>query len=285
MTSPVDALEGLLAVMARLRSANGCPWDREQSFATVAPYTLEEAYEVVDAIERNDRDALRDELGDLLFQVVFHARMAEELGWFEFRDVARGVRDKLIRRHPHVFAEPRAETAASQSVRWEELKARERAEIATAQGSDTSALAGVPKALPALLRAAKLARRAARVGFDWPDAAAVREKVVEELRELDAELDSQAGDRDGTNTRVAEELGDLLFAVVNWSRHFEVDAEDALRAANAKFEHRFRRMEELARTRGLALQDLSANQWDELWGEAKVGDRLPPSAFRPEKND
>lgn len=259
----------LLALMARLRDPdNGCPWDLKQTFASIAPYTIEEAYEVADAIERDDPTHLRDELGDLLFQVVFHARLAEERGWFDFTAVAAGITDKLTRRHPHIFAG--AKLAAEDLVRvWEEQKAQERAHAA-AERADVpgGTLAGVPRALPALTRATKLGRRAARVGFDWPDAAEVRAKVLEEVHEVDAALTEAAGAHAATD--VAEELGDLLFSVVNWSRHLEVDAEAALRAANAKFERRFERMESLARARSLELKTLSAAEWDALWREAKL---------------
>jgi MazG family protein len=262
------ALAALLELMARLRDPeHGCPWDREQSFATIAPYTIEEAYEVADAIARADRTQLRDELGDLLFQVVFHARMAEERGWFNFADVAAGIRDKLVRRHPHLFAG--AELAPQDLVRvWEEQKAEERSATAAhaAAAGRSAVLAGVPQALPALTRAAKLGRRAARVGFDWPEASAVRAKVLEELEEIDAALATGGADR----SPLAEELGDLLFSIVNWSRHLRLDAEAALRAANAKFEERFGRMESIARERGLALERLSPGQWDALWQEAKL---------------
>jgi ATP diphosphatase len=256
-------ISDLLAVMARLRDPqNGCPWDVQQDFATIAPYTVEEAYEVMDAIERNDPNAIRDELGDLLFQVVFHARMAEEKGWFDFEAVAGSIHDKLVRRHPHVFGDQRLEDAAQQTRQWEDLKAAERA---TRESPDTSALADVPKSLPALTRAAKLGRRAARVGFDWPDRIGAREKISEELDELDAELARMPSD----TAAAAEELGDLLFAVVNLSRHLKLDAEAALRAASAKFEQRFRRMEALAAGRGLPLSSLSLEAWDALWVEAK----------------
>jgi nucleoside triphosphate diphosphatase len=255
-----DSLTALLAVMARLRDAeHGCPWDREQTFETIAPYTLEEAYEVADAIDRGDRDALRSELGDLLFQVVFHARMAEERGWFDFAGVAQAIHDKLVRRHPHVFGDVRIGSPAELTKLWEDAKARERADAAGARGTDSSVLSDVPHALPALARAAKLGKRAGTVGFDWPDAAAVRQKVGEELEEL------EAADPDA----VAEELGDVLFSVANLSRHLQVDPEAALRAANRKFEQRFRRMESLAAERGLAIPSLSAAEWDELWTEAK----------------
>jgi nucleoside triphosphate diphosphatase len=268
MSDAERALAALLELMARLRDPQrGCPWDREQTFATIAPYTIEEAYEVADAIARGDREHLREELGDLLFQVVFHARMAQERGWFDFAAVATSIRDKLVRRHPHLFAG--AALAPEDLVRvWEEQKAQERA--ATAQRAlregGSAVLAGVPVALPALTRAAKLGRRAARVGFDWPDARQVRAKVHEELAEVDAVL----GAAPPATAALAEELGDLLFSVVNWCRHLQVDAEQALRAANSKFEQRFARMESLARERGLKLEALSAAQWDALWREAKL---------------
>src|SRR6266478_2842563 len=252
MSDAERAMTALLELMARLRDPErGCPWDVRQTFATIAPYTIEEAYEVADAIERGDPAQIRDELGDLLFQVVFHARMAEERGWFDFAAVATAIHDKLVRRHPHVFAG--ASPTPDELVRvWEEQKAQERAEsAASGPAAEGTVLAGVPRALPALLRAAKLGRRAARVGFDWPDAQQVRAKVLEELHEMDAAL---AGATDAGG--VAEELGDLLFSIVNWSRHLKLDAEGALREANAKFERRFARMESLAR--GLDLKGLSA---------------------------
>jgi MazG family protein len=274
MADQTAALAKLLEVMARLRDpANGCPWDREQTFATIAPYTIEEAYEVADAIERNDAVDLRDELGDLLFQVVFHARMAEERGWFDFNAVAASIHEKLIRRHPHVFGDAVFANAAEQTSNWEEHKARERAAAAARRGQDTSSVLGdVPQALPALMRAAKLGKRAARTGFDWPDATGVRAKLNEELAELDAEIardTSKASPASEPNPKIAEELGDALFTLVNLGRHLHVDAEEALRAANRKFETRFRHMESLARARGLALDSLSPAQWDALWLEAK----------------
>ncbi len=259
-----EALAALLTLMERLREPErGCPWDREQTFGSIAPYTIEEAYEVRDAIERGRPQDLREELGDLLFQVVFHARMAEERGWFDFGAVARSIHEKLLRRHPHVFGGSEPLSAAQQSLRWDEHKAQERAQRAREAGGEASALADVPLALPALMRAAKLSRRAARVGFDWEHAAQVRAKVLEELAEVDAALGGS--DLDG----VAEELGDLLFAVANWSRHLSVDPEEALRTANTKFERRFRRMEQLARERGMALGTLGAAQWEALWQEVK----------------
>ncbi len=272
MSDPGSATEALLELMARLRDpAAGCPWDREQTFASIAPYTIEEAYEVADAIDRNDAVQLRDELGDLLFQVVFHSQMARERGWFGFADVAKGIHDKLVRRHPHLFGGEPVLDSQDQSRVWEELKARERAEkdARTAQHPadgvrrDTGALAGIPRALPALARAAKIGRRAARVGFDWENPGQVRDKVLEELHEVDGAL------REATQQRVTEELGDLLFAVANWALHLNVDPEEALRLANAKFERRFRHMEQLAAERSQPLKSLSAAAWDTLWHEAK----------------
>jgi ATP diphosphatase len=264
------ALAGLLELMARLRDPQrGCPWDLQQTFASIAPYTIEEAYEVADAIERGDVEHLRDELGDLLFQVVFHAHMAEERDWFDFAQVASGITQKLTRRHPHIFAG--ADLAAEDLVRvWEEQKAQERAAATVGKSeAERGVLAGVPLALPALSRAAKLGKRAARVGFDWPDASEVRAKVLEEVREVDSAV-AEAATAASARAAVAEKIGDLLFSLVNWSRHLEVDAEAALRAANAKFTRRFGRMETMARERRLELKTLSAAEWDALWREAKL---------------
>jgi len=260
-----DPMNALLELMRRLRDPNGgCPWDREQTFATIAPYTIEEAYEVADAIDRNDPRQLRDELGDLLFQIVFNSRMAEEQGLFDFSGVAASINDKLVRRHPHVFGDAPREGIEAQSRNWEELKARERAVTAAHQlAPDTSALADVPKALPALARAAKLGRRAARVGFDWQEPGQVRDKVIEELGEVDEALAGNAPER------VTEELGDLLFAIANWTLHLKIDPEEALRAANAKFERRFRTMETLAAAAGQRLETLSPAAWEDLWQKAK----------------
>jgi nucleoside triphosphate diphosphatase len=266
------ALTALIKVMARLRNpSSGCRWDLAQDFRSIAPYTIEEAYEVADAIERDDVDALRGELGDLLFQVVFHARMAEERGWFDFAQVATAIHDKLVRRHPHVFsAQPQALDGLALETLWEEQKARERAACGPG-GAETSALADVPLALPALTRAAKLGRRAARVGFDWRQAADVRPKVLEELDELDAALAAAAASTvpQSANARAVEEYGDLLFALVNWGRHLRIDPEAALRAANQKFTERFCAMESLARARKFDLPSLSADAWEALWRECK----------------
>ncbi len=272
MTEEIRPIDRLLEVMRRLRDPEGgCPWDLEQTFETIAPYTLEEAYEVADAIARGDREALREELGDLLLQVVYHARMAAERGWFDFDDVARTVADKMIRRHPHVFGDARVDSAEAQVRAWEEHKARERA----ATGRE-SVLDGLPLALPALVRALKLQQRAARVGFDWPDAREVLDKIEEEIRELRAEL--ARGDRD----RLEDEIGDLLFSVANLARKLDLDPEGALRRANAKFERRFRTLERLARARGLDLHALDLAGLERLWQEAKAeegeGDRTSPAA-------
>jgi MazG family protein len=259
----IPALDRLLAIMARLRDPDhGCPWDREQDFATIAPYTIEEAYEVADAIAQGDMAALKDELGDLLFQVVFHARMAEEAGLFDFTDVATAIADKMVRRHPHVFGDATIADAAAQLAAWEEHKAKERTAQAAAAGRPESVLDGVALALPALLRAAKLQRRAARVGFDWADAPPVILKLAEEIAELEAELAADPADRD----KIEDEMGDILFAAANLARKLEIDPEAALRRATDKFERRFRRVEALAAARGIG-PDLDA--LDALWDEVK----------------
>ena len=309
------SLTDLLRLMARLRDPErGCPWDLEQTFATIAPYTIEEAYEVADAIEHGNPSKIRDELGDLLFQVAFHSRMAEERGWFDFAAVARSIHTKLVRRHPHIFgADGQSDnvgqragggsgaiTNAELMRTWDQMKAEERAAAAlTDGGSKAGTLDDVPRGLPALSRAAKLGRRASRVGFDWPEAAPVRDKIMEEIREVDEAIATariapphalasvgapQAGgtgaaagagaawpEAAAQTSQVAEEIGDLLFSVVNWSRHLKVDPEEALRAANAKFEKRFRGMEALAAAAGRELQQLSVEEWEGLWNSAKRG--------------
>ncbi len=256
--------------MARLRDPDrGCPWDIEQSFETIAPYTIEEAYEVAEAITVGDRAALKDELGDLLLQVVYHARMAEEEASFTFDDVAHGIADKMIRRHPHVFGGASVADAAAQTEAWERQKAEERARKAAVEGRSVSALDGVSGALPALMRAVKLQRRAARVGFDWPDVADVLAKVDEELAELRVEID------DGrVPDRLEDELGDALFAVVNLARHLGVDPEAALRRCNAKFERRFRGVEDGLRVQGIQLERASLEQMEEHWRRMKLAERL-----------
>ncbi len=261
MTAPIDRLN---AIMARLRApVGGCPWDVEQTFATIAPYTLEEAYEVADAIERGDMDDLRSELGDLLFQVVFHARMAEEQGLFAFDDVATAISDKLERRHPHVFGDVTGlDSAGEVKVRWEDIKAAERK-----SRDQHGVLDDVPVGLPALTRAAKLTKRAARVGFDWPSTAEVLDKLDEEVAELKVEI--AAGDLD----KARGELGDLLFVMANLARKLGVEPEDALRGANAKFVRRFGFIEaELARD-GRTPDQSDLAEMDGLWDAAKAAER------------
>ena len=263
----------LLEIMARLRAADGCPWDREQSFASIAPYTIEEAYEVADAVERGDMLHLKDELGDLLFQVVFHAQIASESNHFDFEAVAGAICDKLLRRHPHVFGAGGRVTAAEQSVAWEEIKARERG----AAGVRAGHLDGVPRTLPALMRAFKLSKRAARVGFDFEHAAQTADKVAEELAEVREAAERSvlaAGSRAaaGASPEIFEEIGDLLFAAANLARKLDVDAEAALRSANAKFERRFRGMESLAAQRGEIFEELNLEAQEKLWQEVKRGE-------------
>ena len=252
-------IEKLLEVMKRLRDPEkGCPWDVRQDFATIAPYTVEEAYEVADAIARNDLAHLRDELGDLLFQVVFHARMGEEAGEFDFEDVAGVIAEKMIRRHPHVFGDEQERAAGKVDGSWEEIKELERSD-----GADGSALAGVARALPALKRAQKLGKRASRVNFDWPDRKGVHRKIHEELDELEQAV----GMRDAES--IEEEFGDLLFAVVNLARHLDIDPEKALTGANYKFERRFREMERQIRENSLNIKDLSLDELERHWRKAK----------------
>jgi tetrapyrrole methylase family protein/MazG family protein/ATP diphosphatase len=258
--SPIDRL---LAVMARLRDPErGCPWDVEQTFATIAPYTVEEAYEVADAIERNDLKHLKEELGDLMFQVVFHSRMAEEQGAFDFHEVVDAVADKLIRRHPHVFADAGFRTAEEQTVAWEQIKAEERAANAR-----HGVLDDVPTGLPALTRAVKLTKRAGRVGFDWPSTREVIAKLHEELDELQAEI--QAGDA----AKMREEMGDLLFVVANLARKLDVEPEDALRAANAKFVRRFHHIEARLAENGRTPEQSTLEEMDRFWDEARARDK------------
>jgi ATP diphosphatase len=259
MPRPIDRL---LAIMARLRDPErGCPWDREQDFSTIAPYTIEEAYEVADAIERGDRAALKNELGDLLLQVVFHARIAEEAGLFGFDDVVAAIADKMVRRHPHVFGDAEIASVAAQNEAWEAHKAAERA----AKAGHQSVLDGIALALPALLRAAKVSKRAARIGFDWPDADSVIDKIEEEIAELEDAMDDNA-----PKAALEEELGDLLFAAANLARKLDIEPETALRGATAKFERRFRQVEALAAERGIG-PDLDA--LEALWREVKAAEK------------
>ena len=269
MSDDGDAIDRLLALMARLRHpVEGCPWDVEQDFASIAPYTIEEAYEVADAIARRDLRALREELGDLLFQVVFHARMAEEQDAFSFADVVRDLTDKMIARHPHVFGGAERRDAEAQIRLWEEQKAAERARKLAAPGATApSALDDVPLALPALARAQKLQKRASRIGFDWGDARPALAKVAEEQAEVSAAMDEPG------QPHLAEEIGDLIFAAVNVARLSGIDAEDALRAANAKFERRFRRMEAILAAEGKASGSASLAEMDAVWDRVKSEER------------
>jgi tetrapyrrole methylase family protein/MazG family protein/ATP diphosphatase len=254
----------LLAIMARLRDPQaGCPWDLEQTFATIAPYTIEEAYEVADAIERGDLADLKEELGDLLLQVVFHSRMAEEAGAFSFDDVARAINAKMVRRHPHVFGEETYASLAEQKVGWETFKAQERG----AKGRAASLLDDVPVGLPALTRAVKLSKRAARVGFVWPSVKEVMEKLHEEVEELEREL--EAGDVE----KARQEMGDVLFVVANLARTLDVDPEDSLRFANAKFASRFRYIESRLAERGRTPEQSDLAEMDALWDEAKAAEK------------
>jgi tetrapyrrole methylase family protein/MazG family protein/ATP diphosphatase len=263
--APPRPIDELLAVMARLRDPErGCAWDLEQTFATIAPYTVEEAYEVADAIERGDLDDLRDELGDLLLQVVFHARIAEEARLFRFDDVAQAIVDKLVRRHPHIFQAAQSRSAAEQTRAWEAIKAEERA--AKAEGA-SSVLDNVPAGLPAMTRALKLTSRAARVGFDWPSSAEVIAKLREELAELEAEI--VRGDKQAAR----EELGDLLFVCANLARKLEIDPEDALRAANAKFTRRFHHVEGALQQSGRSPAQSDLEEMEGLWTAAKIAEK------------
>lgn len=279
MTRPTDVapsrdIRRLIDIMAALRTpGTGCPWDLEQTFATIVPYTIEEAYEVADAVERGDLLDLKDELGDLLLQVVFHARMAEELGAFAFADVVEAITRKLHRRHPHVFGDARNLAPAEVRRLWDEIKATEKAERREARAraglppEDAGFLGGVPGALPALARAGKLTAKAAKVGFDWPETAQVVDKIREELGEV-AEA-AATGDAD----RIEDEIGDLLFAVANLARHHGVDPEAALRRTNAKFERRFRAIERGLATRGRSLEDAGLDEMEALWAAAKDAER------------
>jgi tetrapyrrole methylase family protein/MazG family protein/ATP diphosphatase len=258
------AIDRLLKLMATLRDPqHGCPWDVKQTFQTIAPYTIEEAYEVADAIERNDLNDLRGELGDLLFQVVFHSQMAREQNAFSFDDVVDAICDKMERRHPHVFGDTKIANAEEQTIAWEEHKRRERA------ASRAGVLDDVPVGLPALTRASKLGKRAAQVGFEWADVSGALDKVQEEVEELRAELATSGIDKD----RTQREIGDLLFSLVNVCRYLSIDPENALRLTNAKFERRFRYIEEQLGALGRSPEDSSLEEMDTLWEEAKRKER------------
>tara|TARA_R110000787_G_scaffold253606_1_gene358979 strand:+ start:1187 stop:2014 length:828 start_codon:yes stop_codon:yes gene_type:complete len=265
-TAPASAFLKLIDVMSRLRTPeSGCPWDLEQSYATIAPYTIEEAYEVADAIERGDMTDLKEELGDLLFQVVFHSQMAAEDGAFDIADVANGIADKMVRRHPHVFESPDDRSATEQTRAWERIKADERA--SKASEVNPSALDGVALSLPALLRAEKLQNRAARVGFDWAEAEPIFDKLAEETQEVRDAIHS------GIRDDIEDELGDLLFVAANLSRRLDVDPEQALRRANAKFERRFRAMEAEATADGVNFADLTLDEQESYWQRVKRGEK------------
>jgi ATP diphosphatase len=281
--TPSRDIRRLLEIMAALRTpGSGCPWDLEQTFRTIAPYTLEEAYEVADAIERGDLEDLKDELGDLLLQVVFHAQMAEEAGAFAFADVVEAITRKLIRRHPHVFDDARDLSPEEVKGLWDRIKAAEKAERARVRGraddppAEAGLLAGVPRSLPALSRAEKLTRRAATVGFDWPDAAQVIGKIHEEIGEVEQAAAS------GAPERIEDEIGDLLFAAANLARHFRIDPETALRGANAKFERRFRSIERALAVQGRSPEEASLDEMERLWGAAKAAERNLACHPRPE---
>lgn len=264
-TLPKEPMARLLAVMAWLRDRqHGCPWDIDQTFRTIAPYTIEEAYEVADAIERDDMPALKEELGDLLLQVVYHAQIAQEAKAFGFAEVAAAIADKMVDRHPHVFADGTIDTAEAQTVSWEARKAAERAAKQTIEPA--GALSGVARALPALLRAEKIQKRAARVGFDWKETAPVIDKIEEELGELRAEITAGTVDQ----ARLTDELGDVLFAVANLARHCKVDPEAALRATNDKFERRFGYIERRLAEQGRKPADASLVEMETFWQEAKT---------------
>ncbi|WP_201860102.1 nucleoside triphosphate pyrophosphohydrolase [Microvirga soli] len=275
---PSTDITRLLEIMAALRTpGTGCPWDLEQDFASITPYTLEEAYEVVDAIERGDLADLRDELGDLLLQVVFHARMAEEQGAFAFGDVVEAITRKLIRRHPHVFGSTTDLSPAEVKSLWDSIKAEEKAERKaerarmglSPEAHEAGFLGGIPTALPALTRAQKLTSKAAKVGFDWPDASQVIHKIHEELDEVKEAASSK--DRD----RIEDEIGDLLFSVTNLARHFAIEPERALRRTNAKFERRFRAVEQGLGKQDRSLDDATLEEMERLWVEAKMAEREP----------
>lgn len=263
------SINDLLEIMHKLRQPEGgCPWDVEQTFETIAPYTIEEAYEVDEAIRNNDMPSLCDELGDLLFQAVFHAQMAKEAGHFSFSDVVQGVSEKMVRRHPHVFGDASIEDADAQTSAWEQQKARERAEKAASEGRIPSALDGVTPGLPSLLRAIKLQNRAARVGFDWPETSMVVDKISEESQELLHEIENG-----GNRTKVKEEFGDLLFVISNLARHFKLDPEECLRDANAKFERRFRGVEAKLADQGKTAEQSDLAEMDALWDAVKQDEK------------
>ena len=262
----MQPMQQLLDIMRALRNPDsGCPWDLQQNFQSLIPYTIEEAYEVADAIERDDLDDIKNELGDLLFQIVFYSQLATEQQAFNFNDVAQAISDKLTRRHPHVFAGIAVKDAKEQTKEWEKLKQQERKAKAGNTSTEMSHLDDVSRTLPSLMRAEKLQKRAAREGFDWPDIKGVMAKVYEELEEVQQELDAEVQEQ----TKLENEIGDLFFSCINLSRHAGVDVEQSLRKANLKFEQRFRELEKKANKKGLQVNEMNADELEKLWGEVK----------------
>jgi len=265
----MEHMNQLLKIMKSLRDPDcGCPWDVEQKFSTIAPYTIEEAYEVADAIARNDMDELCSELGDLLFQVIYHSQLAEEQGFFNFRDVTERINEKLIRRHPHVFGESESTDTKTQSIAWEAIKTQERLGKRGKAAQKQGLLNGINQAMPSLARAQKLQNRAATVGFDWNETQAVLDKIKEELEEVEEEINSETRNAE----KIEEEIGDLLFACVNLARHLGIDSESAVRKTNKKFENRFAYIEHSLRDQGTDLQDATLELMDKLWNEAKINE-------------
>ena len=266
----MQSMRQLLEIMRALRDpASGCPWDLEQNFQSLIPYTLEEAYEVADAIERNNPDDIKSELGDLLFQIVFYSQLATEQQAFDFNDVAQTICEKLIRRHPHVFAGKKVTTAEEQTIEWEKLKQQERKNKAAENNFKLSHLDDVSRTLPSLMRAEKIQKRVAKEGFDWPDVKGVMDKIYEELDEVQQELDADVLDQ----TKLEDEIGDLFFSCINLSRYVKVDAEHSLRKANMKFERRFRQLEKIAHSKGLQINDMGIYELENLWKEVKANEK------------
>lgn len=262
----MQSIQQLLEIMRALRNpASGCPWDLEQDFQSLIPYTLEEAYEVADAIERNNLDDIKSELGDLLFQIIFYSQLAEEQRAFDFNEVAQAITEKLIRRHPHVFADTKVKDAAAQTREWEKIKQQERKAKAVESAVNLSHLDDVSRTLPSLMRAEKLQKRAAKEGFDWPNIKGVMAKVYEELDEVQQELDAGIHEKE----KIENEMGDLFFSCINLSRHAGVDAEQCLRKANLKFERRFRALEQIAKNKNLQINEMTTDELEELWQEVK----------------
>ena len=262
----MSSIQQLIEIMRTLRNPDsGCPWDLEQNFQSLIPYTLEEAYEVADAIERNNLDDIKSELGDLLFQIVFYTQLAEEQQAFDFNDVVQAISEKLIRRHPHVFADAKVSDTAAQTREWEKIKQQERKAKAAENVVSLSHLDDVSRTLPSLMRAEKLQKRAAKEGFDWPDIKGVMAKVVEELNEVQQELDAELQEKE----KIENEMGDLFFSWINFSRHAGVDAEQCLRKANLKFERRFRALEQIAKNKNFQLNEMTSDELEELWQDVK----------------